>query len=112
MKWDWAFRRGDELTFVENFRILSVNLDSSRDFGCMTNPLPSFAACGGTRGIASLICDTSEVLPDKGLIIRGFPARKLANRLPEEILCLPCIGSRDPSASQPTNWFKENVKFL
>lgn len=49
-------------------------------------------AYGGMRGIIGLICDTSEVPPDKGLIIRGIPVKELANRLPEEIFWLLCTG--------------------
>jgi citrate synthase len=40
---------------------------------------------GGMRGISCLLCDTSSVPADKGLIVRGHPIAELANRLPEEI---------------------------
>ena len=40
-------------------------------------------AYGGMRGVKSLVCDTSEVPPDKGLIIRGIPVAKLTGQLPE-----------------------------
>ena len=43
-------------------------------------------AYGGMRGVKSLVCDTSEVPPDKGLIIRGIPVAKLTGQLPEETL--------------------------
>ncbi len=48
---------------------------------------------GGMRGISCLICDTSSVPPDKGLIIRGYPVAELAYRLPEEILWLLLTGT-------------------
>ena len=40
------------------------------------------AAYGGMRGVKGLVCDTSEVPPDKGLIIRGIPVKELTDRLP------------------------------
>jgi citrate synthase len=49
-------------------------------------------AYGGTRGVKAMICDTSDVPPDKGLIIRGIPVAKLADRLPEEVLYLLLTG--------------------
>jgi citrate synthase len=49
-------------------------------------------AYGGMRGVVGLICDTSTVPADKGLIIRGIPVKELAGRLPEEIFWLLCTG--------------------
>jgi citrate synthase len=49
-------------------------------------------AFGGMRGVKSLICDTSLVEPDKGLIIRGIPILDLTERLPEEIFFLLLTG--------------------
>ncbi len=49
-------------------------------------------AYGGMRGVKSLVCDTSEVPPDKGLIIRGIPIAQLTEKLPEEILWLLLTG--------------------
>ena len=49
-------------------------------------------AYGGMRGVKSLVCDTSEVPPDKGLIIRGIPVAQLVGKLPEEIFYLLCTG--------------------
>ena len=40
---------------------------------------------GGMRGVKGLICDTSAVDPDKGLIIRGIPIMDLRDKLPEDI---------------------------
>ena len=49
-------------------------------------------AFGGMRGIRSMVCDTSEVPPDKGLLIRGTPIGELADREPEELFFLLCTG--------------------
>jgi citrate synthase len=49
-------------------------------------------AYGGMRGVKSLVCDTSEVPPDKGLIVRGIPIGQLTEKLPEEILWLLLTG--------------------
>jgi len=51
------------------------------------------AAFGGMRGLKAMVCDTSEVPPDKGLIIRGIPVKDLAGNLPEEIFWLLCVGT-------------------
>jgi len=61
-------------------------------------------AYGGMRGVKALICDTSEVPPDKGLIIRGIPIAQLKNKLPEEVLYLLIIGELPDKAAT------ENVK--
>jgi len=45
-------------------------------------------AYGGMRGVKALVCDTSVVPPDKGLILRGHPIAELKNKLPEEVLYL------------------------
>ncbi|MGA2298999.1 MAG: citrate/2-methylcitrate synthase, partial [FCB group bacterium] len=39
-----------------------------------------------------LVCDTSEVPPDKGLIIRGIELKHLTEKIPEEILWLLLTG--------------------
>lgn len=49
-------------------------------------------AAGGMRGVRALICDTSVVDPDKGLIIRGIPVAALSDRLPEEVFYLLLTG--------------------
>ena len=49
-------------------------------------------AFGGMRGVKGLVCDTSVVDADQGLVIRGIPIGKLANRLPEEVFYLLCTG--------------------
>ncbi|MGE0431179.1 MAG: citrate (Si)-synthase [Planctomycetota bacterium] len=47
---------------------------------------------GGMRGVKSLLCDTSNVPADKGLIVRGKPIADLTDRLPEEIFYLLLTG--------------------
>jgi citrate synthase len=47
---------------------------------------------GGMRGVIGLVCDTSLVEPDQGLIIRGIPISQLADRLPEEVFFLLLTG--------------------
>lgn len=47
---------------------------------------------GGARGVITMICDTSSVPADKGLIIRGIPVDQLKDKLPEEIFYLLCTG--------------------
>jgi citrate synthase len=50
------------------------------------------AALGGLRGVRAMVCDTSVVDPDTGLIIRGRPVLDLADRLPEEVFFLLLTG--------------------
>ena len=49
-------------------------------------------AIGGMRGVKAMVCDTSVVEPDKGLIIRGRPIMKIKDKLPEEIFWLLLLG--------------------
>jgi len=49
-------------------------------------------AYGGMRGVKGLICDTSVVEPDRGLIIRGIPIADLTDKYPMEIFYLLCTG--------------------
>jgi citrate synthase len=44
------------------------------------------------REVRALVCDTSEVDPERGLIIRGIPVLELIERTPEEIFFLLLIG--------------------
>ncbi|MDQ1267308.1 MAG: citrate synthase [Bacteroidota bacterium] len=55
-------------------------------------------AYGGMRGVKGLVCDTSEVPPDKGLIIRGIELKHLTEKLPEEILWLLLTGDQPNEA--------------
>ncbi|MEO0095470.1 MAG: citrate (Si)-synthase [candidate division WOR-3 bacterium] len=65
-------------------------------------------AYGGMRGVKALICDTSEVPPDKGLIIREIPIAQLKNKLPEEVLYLLIIG--DLPDKEATEEVKKDLK--
>lgn len=49
-------------------------------------------AFGGMRGVKSMVCDTSVVDPDKGLMVRGLPISELKEKLPEEIFYLLVTG--------------------
>ncbi len=61
---------------------------------------------GGMRGVRGLVCDTSEVDPDTGLIIRGRPVLDLIGHRPEDIFHLLLTGElpspeeRDALASE------------
>ncbi|MBE7558048.1 citrate (Si)-synthase [bacterium] len=54
---------------------------------------------GGMRGVKALICDTSLVEPDRGLILRGHPINELTQCLPDDIFFLLCTG-RLPSTAE------------
>jgi citrate synthase len=56
-------------------------------------------AFGGMRGVKGLVCDTSVVEPDTGLVIRNYPIGKLADKLPEEVFWLLCTGELPDAAS-------------
>jgi citrate synthase len=47
---------------------------------------------GGMRGVKSIVCDTSEVVVDKGLMIRGIPILDLIEKTPEEVFYLLLTG--------------------
>jgi citrate synthase len=49
-------------------------------------------AFGGMRGVKGMICDTSVVEPDKGLIVRGHPLLEIKHLWPEEIFFLLLTG--------------------
>ena len=44
------------------------------------------------RGVNSMICDTSAVSADEGLIIRGHPILQIIDKLPEEVFYLLLTG--------------------
>jgi citrate synthase len=54
---------------------------------------------GGQRGVKCQVCDTSEVPPDKGLIIREKPIGELRDKLPEEIFYFLCTGELPDAAA-------------
>ncbi|HEX5133521.1 MAG TPA: citrate (Si)-synthase [Candidatus Krumholzibacteria bacterium] len=49
-------------------------------------------AYGGLRDVGALVCDTSVVDPERGLIIRGIPVLELLDHYPEDIFFLLLIG--------------------
>mgnify|MGYP003329126367 FL=1 len=49
-------------------------------------------AAKGMRGVKGLICDTSTVSADEGLIIRGHSILNITNILPEEVFYLLLTG--------------------
>ncbi|MBM3328567.1 MAG: citrate (Si)-synthase [Calditrichaeota bacterium] len=51
-------------------------------------------AYGGMRGVKGLICDTSVVEPDQGLIIRGNPLLEIRDLWPEDIFYLLLTGDK------------------
>ncbi len=63
-------------------------------------------AYGGMRGVKGMVCDTSEVPPDKGLRIRDIPIGDLTDKLPEEIFFLLCTGEL-PNADELKDLQKE-----
>jgi len=65
-------------------------------------------AYGGMRGVKALVCDTSVVPPDKGLIIRGTPIGELKDKLPEAIFYLLVTGELPDDASLED--FKKDMK--
>jgi len=46
----------------------------------------------GLRNVRSIICNTSHVDPQKGLLIRNFPLLDLIDKAPEEVFFLLCTG--------------------
>jgi citrate synthase len=66
-------------------------------------------AFGGMRGVKCLVCDTSSVEADKGLIIRGIPVLELTDLVPEEIFYLLCTGTK-PEKEDLINLQKEFKK--
>ena len=57
-------------------------------------------ADGGMRGIKGLICETSAVSADKGLIIRGYPLLEITHLLPEEVFYLLLTGDLPDQAAK------------
>lgn len=58
-------------------------------------------AYGGMRGVKAMICDTSVVEADKGLIVRGHPLLEIKHLWPEEVFFLLLTGEMpDAEAKQ------------
>lgn len=51
-------------------------------------------AYGGMRGVKGMICDTSVVNADTGLIVRGFPLLEIKDLWPEEVFFLLLTGEK------------------
>jgi citrate synthase len=49
-------------------------------------------AFGGMRGVKGMVCDTSVVDPDQGLIVRGHPLLEIKHLWPEEVFFLLLTG--------------------
>ena len=65
-------------------------------------------AYGGMRDVRSLICDTSRVPQNEGLIIRGRKLKELTSKIPEEIFYL-LLTSDLPTKDELTD-FSANLK--
>jgi citrate synthase len=65
-------------------------------------------AYGGMRGVKALVCDTSVVPPDKGLIIRGKPIAELKDKLPEAVFYLLVTGEMPDN--EALDDLKKNLK--
>ncbi len=55
---------------------------------------------GGMRGVKCMVCDTSEVPPDKGLLVRDIPIGDLTDKIPEDIFFLLCTGELPDSRAR------------
>ncbi len=62
---------------------------------------------GGLRGVRALVCDTSTVSPDTGLIIRGRPLAELVDRTPEEMFWLLLTGELPDEKS--LKWLQDEL---
>jgi citrate synthase len=69
-------------------------------------------AYGGMRGVKALVCDTSVVPPDKGLIIRGKPIAELKDKFPEAVFYLLVTGEMpdDEAVKDLTKDLKSRAK--
>ena len=65
-----------------------LNLNKDKEIGKITVG----SVFGGMRGLPVLFCDTSEILPEKGLLIRGIPIKELSEKIPEDIFWLMLTG--------------------
>lgn len=66
-------------------------------------------AIGGMRGVKGMVCDTSVVEPDTGLVIRNIPIKDLTDAMPEEIFWLLLTGER-PTKDELAGFQKELKK--
>ncbi len=66
-------------------------------------------AFGGMRGIKGMICDTSVVEPDKGLIIRGNPLLDIQELWPEQTFILMLTGKIEPLDGDMVKAFQKEM---
>ncbi|MBW2455095.1 MAG: citrate (Si)-synthase, partial [Deltaproteobacteria bacterium] len=66
-------------------------------------------AFGGMRGIKGMICDTSVVEPDKGLIIRGRPLLDIQELWPEQTFILMLTGKIEPLDGEMVKAFQKEM---
>ncbi len=66
-------------------------------------------AIGGMRGVKGMVCDTSVVEPDTGLVIRNIPIKDLTEAMPEEIFWLLLTGEK-PTKEELAGFQKELKK--
>ncbi|MDP8206104.1 MAG: citrate (Si)-synthase [Candidatus Electryonea clarkiae] len=57
-------------------------------------------AYGGMRGVKGMVCETSLVEPDKGLIIQGYPLLDIKDLWPEETFYLLLTGEMPDEAAK------------
>lgn len=69
-------------------------------------------AYGGMRGVKGMVCDTSLVDPEKGLIIRGYPINELTDMSAEAIFYLLLLGEKPTKEEEEelTNEFRARCK--
>ena len=67
-------------------------------------------AYGGMRGVKGMICDTSVVEPDKGLIVRGRPLLEIKHLWPEEVFFLLLTGEMPDAEAGKTAIEELNLK--
>lgn len=92
----------DKLGFKHNFCLkMEANIEKwrkeyaelSKQYGDkVVSEVKISQVVGGMRGIKGLVCDTSVVPEDKGLIMRGYPLNELTDKIPMEIFYLLLTG--------------------
>ncbi len=95
MSGEKIFSQGEEQVVMEGiFDVLAHKMSAyreqvkqllSRQAGTVIDNVTVAQVYGGMRGVKALVCDTSRVDPDLGLLVRGTPIADLADRLPEEV---------------------------
>jgi citrate synthase len=87
----------------------SILKNISKDYGStVISHVTVEQALGGLRGVNCLLCDTSSVELDKGLIVREIPIRHLTDKIPEEIFFL--LASSEKPDQEGMEAFKDELK--